>query len=322
VLPFYREMTWGVPRTLTLWRWLTAAHIDLVQCATPGPMGLAAMMAARHLHLPVCAQYHTEVAEYAARMTRSPRLGRAAARMVGWFYRHADLCLAPSADTAARLASYGVDPERIVQVPRGIDLSLFHPSMRDRSALVPYGLSERPTIVYVGRLSREKNLSTLLAAFAQVRERRPDAALLLVGGGPLEGQLSGPGVTLTGWLRGQQLAGVVASCDLFAFASETETFGNAVAEAQAAGLPAVVANRGAAPERIVPGITGLAVDASGPDAMAAALLRLLDDPELRARMGRAAHHHAQRHDPDRAALGTFDIYRRFLAGRVRPTEAP
>src|SRR5262249_15155964 len=159
-----------------------------------------ALASARMLRLPVVAQYHTEVAEYAMRMTGEPRVGAAVTAVVSWFYRRAAMCLAPSQAAAQRLAAYGVAPERITRVPRGIDLDLFHPGRRDRAALARWGLDGRPVILYFGRLSREKNLGALLDAFARVRAERPDAALLLVGDGPQAAMLDGPGVVRAGTL--------------------------------------------------------------------------------------------------------------------------
>jgi len=308
----YPEMVWAVPRPGALAKWLVRTRPDIVQCATPGPIGFGAMAAARSLGIPVVAQYHTEVAEYATRMI-GRRSGVAAGAVVSWFYRHADLCLAPSRNTAERLSSFGVEPARIALVPRGTDLSLFSPARRDRAALARFGVSPAaPVLLYVGRLSREKNLSVLLQAHALVRAQRPGTTLLVVGSGPVESALEGPGVVRTGPLHGAALGAVYASADVFAFPSETETFGNVVVEAQAAGLPVVVAAAGAAHENVAPGVTGLVADAGRPEAFAAAIEALLADPARRARMGTDAHRFAQRFDGDVAAARTFALYRWFL----------
>ncbi|MBX3466892.1 MAG: glycosyltransferase [Planctomycetes bacterium] len=309
----YPEMTWGVPRVGPLARWLAEARVDLVQVATPGPMGLGALVAARRLGLPVLAQYHTDVPVYAHLLSGRAALGAVAARVVSWFYRQADLCLAPSAAVEARLTTLGVPPARVARVPRGIDLALFHPARRDRARLARLGLGGGPVVLYLGRLSREKGLPRLLAAWAQVRAARPDARLLLVGDGPLAPALDGPGVVRAGMCHGVDLAALVASADLLAFPSQTETFGNAVVEALASGLPAVVAAGGAAREHVVPGVNGLVVEGEGPAPLAAAIVGLLADPDRRACMGRAARRLARRHDPDVAARATFELYRRFMA---------
>lgn len=152
--------------------------------------------------------------------------------------------------------------------------------------------------------------------------------LALVGEGPMRAELAArlpAGRTVfTGVLSGAALAGVVASCDVMVFPSETDTFGNAVVEAQASGLPVIVSERGAAHERIVAGQTGLRVDARDEAALARAMARLVNDERLRRAMGRAAAAHAQRYALEGAAVGTFREYARLLGelgGRTPVTGA-
>jgi glycosyltransferase involved in cell wall biosynthesis len=315
-LPFYPGMTWSVPELPAL-----AAHLsrsaDLVQLATPGPMGIAGLIAARMLGLPVIAQYHTEVAEYAARLTGLPMLGGIVGSIVGWFYQQAELCLAPSEAVVQRLSSLGVPAERIRRIRRGVDLERFQPARRDRGALARYGVGDGPVALYVGRLSREKNLDALNRAWAVVHAARPDAHLLVVGEGPFGSGVGGAGVISAGPLFGDELAAVFASADVFAFPSETETFGNVVVEAAASGLPAVVASAGAAHEHVADGETGLVIDGKDPRSLADALLALFADPARREAMGRAARAHAARYDLDGAVRSTWDLYRELWERRVR-----
>jgi glycosyltransferase involved in cell wall biosynthesis len=298
-LPFYPDMTWTVPELPALTHHL-ARSADIVQLATPGPMGIAGLIAGRMLGLPVIAQYHTEVAEYAARMTGLALLRTIIEPIVGWFYKQADLCLAPSQAVVDRLVALGVPADRIQRIRRGVDLELFHPARRIAPA--------EPTVLYVGRLSKEKNLDALAAAWTIVHRERPAARLVVVGEGPLAGTLAKlPKVVETGPRYGEDLSRAFASADVFAFPSETETFGNVVVEAAASGLPAVVAAAGAAHEHVIDGITG--VVATGGEPLAAAIVRLLDDGELRARMGCAARAHAASYALDHAVRATWDIYR-------------
>ena len=313
-LPFYAQMTWSVPDLPALVGCL-ARTADLVQVATPGPMGIAALIAARMLRLPVIAQYHTEVADYAAHMTGMPFVRELVAPIVGWFYQQAELCLAPSAAVEARLVSLGVPVAQIQRVARGCDLELFHPARRDRAALAPYDVGAGPVALYVGRLSREKNLDTLVAAWRLVHATHPDATLLVVGDGPYASGAVGPNVIPVGPRHGAELATLFASADVFAFPSETETFGNVVVEAAASGLPIVVAAAGAAHEHVLDGITGEVCEGRDPAAFARALGRLFDDAPRRLRMGAAARHHAARFDLASAVRSTWDIYERVMTAR-------
>jgi glycosyltransferase involved in cell wall biosynthesis len=305
-----------VPELPPLTSWL-ARNADIVQVATPGPMGIAGLIAGRMLGLPVIAQYHTEVAEYAARMTGMPMVRALVEPIVAWFYRQADVCLAPSEAVRNRLRSFGIAVDRVWRVRRGVDLELFDPARRDRSTLARWGITDEPVALYVGRLSKEKNLDALAAAWAIVHRERPGAKLLVTGGeGPLAGTFRAPGMIETGGLFGEELAAVFASADVFAFPSETETFGNVVVEAAASGLPAIVASAGASSEHVIAGATGLVVDGRDPTQLAARMIELLDDPERRARMGAAARAHATTYDLAAAVRSTWSIYDRVLAERA------
>lgn len=320
-LPIYPDMVWSVPELPPLISWLSR-NADLVQLATPGPIGIAGLIAARMLGLPIVAQYHTEVADYAAQMTGMPMVRGIVEPIVGWFYKQADLCLAPSDAVAARLSSFGIPAERIARVQRGVDRELFTPARRDRTELARYGVGDGPVALYVGRLSREKNLDALAGAWAQIHAARPDAHLLVVGGeGPLRGTFKAPGMIEVGGLYGEELATVFASADAFVFPSETETFGNVVIEAAASGLPAVVASAGASREHVEDGVTGRVVDARDRAAIALATLQLFEDPASRARMGIAACERVLRYDMQAAVRSTWAIYARVLAERASRIEA-
>jgi glycosyltransferase involved in cell wall biosynthesis len=318
-LPMYPQYTWSVPELPALTAHL-ARNADLVQLATPGPMGLAGLIAARMLGLPVIAQYHTEVPEYAARLTGLPFVKDLVAPFVGWFYQQAELCLAPSQTVADRLGALGVAAANVRRVQRGVDLALFDPARRDRACLARYGIPEAaPVALYVGRLSKEKNLDALRAAWRLVYAQRPDARLVVAGDGPQSTALDGDGVVRTGVLHGEELATVFASADAFAFASETETFGNVVVEAAASGLPAVVAAAGAAHEHVIAGETGVVIDGRDPQAFARELLALFANPARRARMAVSARAHARTYDLDAAVASTWELYRGVAATRSRST---
>jgi glycosyltransferase involved in cell wall biosynthesis/predicted metal-dependent phosphoesterase TrpH len=311
----YPQINFGVPHLPSLLHHLVTKDFDLVQCSTPGPVGLAGMAAARIAGIPVIGQYHTDLPVYVSRLTGDALLSDLTATWVSWFYRTLDRVLAPSGATMSRLGELGVPLDRVRLIPRGIDLDLFTPARRDEHAFESLGLGSEPKILYVGRISREKGLDVLVKAFAWVAQMLPTVKLLLVGAGPYAEELAGISpdrVIFAGERTGEELARLYASSDVFAFPSETETFGNAVVEAQAAGLPVVVPNRGAAKESVVPGVTGLVVDAQDPMAIGRALHTLLAHPRRRAEMSQAAAKHARKFDMRQAVAGTFGIYRSFL----------
>jgi glycosyltransferase involved in cell wall biosynthesis len=141
----------------------------------------------------------------------------------------------------------------------------------------------------------EKNLPFLLEAFKELRQLRSDVALVIVGDGPyrplMENAAAGLPVHFLG-VRGDDtrptLATIYASADLFVFPSETDTLGQVVIEAQAAGLPVLVSNSGGPKETIDDGLTGQVVLTNDPVEWTKAIDQLLDDTPRRLRMGRTA----------------------------------
>ena len=155
-------------------------------------------------------------------------------------------------------------------------------------------------MVYVGRISREKNLNLLAEVMPRLREQVPGARLAMVGSGPhrddLRKILDPAWTTFTGYLSGAKLAEAFASGDAFVFPSLTETLGLVALESMAAGVPVVGARAGGIPFVIEDGETGFLIDAADPArSWAARLAQLLQDPELRERMGTAARAEAERH---------------------------
>jgi glycosyltransferase involved in cell wall biosynthesis len=315
----YPEMEFGLPHLPSLLHYLVEHQIDLVQCSTPGPVGVVGFLAARLAGIPVVGQYHTDLPEYGTRITGDPVVGAILGKLCGWLYGAMDRVFVPSQAVAVRLGEMGVAPAKLARIPRGIDLDLFTPRRRDRRAFESWGMSDgQPKVLYVGRLSREKGLDALLDGFALAAAAVPDARLVIIGDGPYAARLAAraaesPRVTFLGRRTGDELARLMASSDLFVSPSETETFGNTVVEAQASGLPVIVAGEGAAHENMIEGITGLVIDGQSPDEIGGAIARMLGDVAVRRRMAEAASAFAQRYDMRRAAQGTFREYQRFLA---------
>jgi len=176
-----------------------------------------------------------------------------------------------------------------------------------------YGLESGPNLLYVGRISREKNLHLLADAFLRLRRAHPGANLVITGDGPyateMKDSLSGKGAVFTGYVQGDELASLYASCDLFVFPSTTDTFGNVVLEAQASGLPVIVTAQGGPQENVDHGSTGLVVESADADGLASAMEELVRDEPRRLRMSRAARDAMEKRSFDRAFMQTWDLYK-------------
>ena len=290
-LPVYESQLLALPPALEVLDALERGGFDEIVVSAPGPMGLLGAAAARTLGLPLTAIYHTDWPIYARYLTGSARLEDLTGEFTRWFYRLADRVLARSEAYRRRLIADGLDAGRLARLPHGVDHELFRPDRREPGFWPRRGLGEGFTFLYAGRLSREKRLDLLLDAFARVLDGGRRAGLAIAGDGPqrteLAARCAGLPVVFTGNLDPDELAVAYASADAFVFPSTTDTLGNAVLEAQACGLPAVVTDAGGPPEIIAGRGSGL-VAAAEPEAFAAAAARLYDDPGLRAALRRRA----------------------------------
>ena len=203
--------------------------------------------------------------------------------------------------TRARLAdAFGPDnAAKLHRLSPGVDAATFRPGLgRDvRDAL---GLSDRPVTVCVSRLMPRKGQDVLIKAWPQVQARVPDAALLLVGGGPARGRLNhlarsvgvSDSVVFTGSVPWSHLPAYYGAGDVFAMPCRTrlggldvEGLGIVFLEAAACGLPVVAGDSGGAPDAVDDGVTGDVVDGRSVPGVAGAVAGLLADPERAAAMG-------------------------------------
>lgn len=236
-LPRYRQLSLARPAgdLTTVLRRLAP---DVVHLASPAVLGLAAARAARTLGVPSVAVFQTDLAAYAQRY-RLPGGAPAAWRYLRRVHGTADLTLAPSSATAAVLARQGIGP--VALWPRGVDLEQFAPCHRDVELRRQFAPDGELLVGVVSRLAVEKRLE-LLAPLSEL----PGVRLVVVGDGPQRRALTRlmPRARFLGQLGGAELGAVVASLDLFVHPGADETFCQAVQEALAAGVPAVVAASG------------------------------------------------------------------------------
>ena len=211
-------------------------------------------------------------------------------------------------------------------IPMGVDLGRFTLENRDPDWAVRLDLS-RPVILFVGRLSEKKGLTYLLHAMSREPLRSTTASLAIIGDGPLRTVLAGEAESLglgarvrfLGPMDHRELPVAYASADIFAAPSivaeggDREGLPTVLCEAAASGLPAIATRISGIPEVVRDGETGILVDEKSPDALGAALTRLVNSSSERTRMGQAARFHIQGFDWTR--LG--ERYRALIAEVVR-----
>lgn len=272
---------------------------------------MAALAISKILKLPFHGTYHTAFPEYVGAFTDDAAMEDGCWRYMSWFYDQMQVIYAPSEATKLELAERGIDPEKIVTYPRGVDTTRFHPEKRN-GFYGKYDLQGHTKLLYVGRVSVEKGLDVLTDAFSKVAKMRDGLQLIVIGDGPyleeMQRKLKGFPVTFTGVLKGNSLASAYASADLFVFPSATDTFGNVVLEAQASGLPVIVTDKGGPCENMLPNETGIIFPSGDVDALLRAMLHLVDAPERMNYMGRKARSHVENRTFDATFLKTWEIF--------------
>jgi glycosyltransferase involved in cell wall biosynthesis len=308
-IPFYAGLKVGVPSLPAIVETLAEGRYDLVHLCSPGPSGAAAALIARAMGLPVLGSYHTELAAYAGLRSEDPGLELAARMAIAAFYGQCRRVLSPSPASDDVLRDMGVPEERIGRWDRGVDLHRFSPARRV-AGLLPGEI----TVLYAGRLTREKGADLLADAFLRARRHDPRLHLVLAGGGPEEGVLAerlGEHATFLGWQEGEALATTYASADIFLFASRTDTFGQVLLEAQASGLPVVAVAEGGPTSIVADGITGRLCPADA-GALADAVVELAAQPLQRERLAATALDAVAMRTWERSLQRLGDGYRRAL----------
>ncbi len=216
----------------------------------------------------------------------------------------------------------GAVKTKIRVIPNGVEASRFNNGRQPQP--IPTGVSEdRKTILYVGRIVREKGIFTLLDAFEKLRKQGKDVSLVFAGEGPLKEDLAkevlrrklNDRVKLAGFVDEKKLVSLYNSSDAFVLPSHYEPFGMVALEAMASRVPVVVSDVGGLSEIVEDGITGVKVPAYNPSALAEGILRVLEDRELSEQLKENAYRAVQeRYRWDMIAEKTIEAY------RTRPAE--
>jgi glycosyltransferase involved in cell wall biosynthesis len=283
--PLYRELTISFPRPFIRQRLLDFKP-DVIHAADPACLGVAGVYYSDVLRLPLVVSYHTRLPKY----LHYYGLGRcepAVWKLMRVRHNKADLNLCTSEAMVDELQFHGI--ERVRLWPPAVDTEVFHPrfaSCKARAELSG-GHPEAPLLVYVGRISPEKNIEQIRTALEAI----PEARLAIVGGGPHENQLrkhfAGVGVFFAGYRTGLALAEAMASSDVLILPSKTETLGLVLIEAMASKCIVAGANSGGIPNIIQDGVTGLLFNPDEPGALVGAIQRAISDPDMPALRERA-----------------------------------
>ncbi|MBN3876957.1 MULTISPECIES: glycosyltransferase family 4 protein [unclassified Nostoc] len=279
-LPLYPELKMALPRP-AIGYILEEFKPDIIHVVNPAVLGLSGIFYSKILKIPLVASYHTHLPQYLQHYGLGMLEGFLWELLKG-AHNQAALNLCTSTAMIEELTAHGI--ERVDLWQRGVDTELFHPdlaSVEMRSRL-SQNHPESPLLLYVGRLSAEKEIERIKPILQAI----PQARLALVGDGPhrqaLQKHFAGTNTYFVGYLMGQELGSAFASADAFIFPSRTETLGLVLLEAMAAGCPVVAARSGGIPDIVTDGVNGYLFEPTADvQGALAATIRLLEQKQQR-----------------------------------------
>ena len=309
-LPLYPELKLALPPIGTK-QAIEEFEPDLIHVVNPAFLGVGGIYYAKTLDIPLVASYHTHLPQYLH------HYGLGALEGVLWellkaAHNKASLNLCTSSAMVRELINHGI--ERVDLWQRGVDTEMFQPrlastAMRSR---LSQGHPEDPLLLYVGRVSAEKQIDEI----KPILEAIPEARLAIVGDGPnreaLEAHFAGTKTHFVGYLQGLELASAFASADAFVFPSRTETLGLVLLEAMAAGCPVVAARSGGIPDIVTDGVNGYLFEPDDPDGAISATKSLLEATQIREELRYNARAEAERWGWAAATQQLQSYYRQVL----------
>jgi len=243
-------------------------------------------------------------------------------RFFGWALRlrKADHLITVSRASAHFSNLLGFPEKKTAIIPNGVDLSCFNGKVDALVMRKELSIGDEPLIVTASRLIKRKNPHLLVSAFAKVLKVIPDARLVMAGSGREEDNLSHQirdlnitnSVALTGRLAKEKVAQLMAAADVFVLPSKLESSPLSLLEASAAAVPVVCSNAGGIPEVFQNGFNALLYPPGDDDAMAKAIIRLIQDRELAKKISANAVETASRFTWETAAERTLRVYEEVL----------
>ena len=230
--------------------------------------------------------------------------------------RSADRLVAVSQASARFSHLLGFPRKRITVIPNGVDLSCFNGKIDALLTRKELGIDDKPLVVTASRLIKRKSPGLLISAFARVLKVMPDAKLVIAGSGREENDLSrrvrdlniADSVFMVGGMGKEEVAQLMAAANVFVLPSKLESFGLSLLEASAAGVPVVCSNAGGVPEVFRDGFNALLYPPGDYDAMAKAIVHVIQDTELAKKISANALKTARRFTWEMTAKQILRVY--------------
>ncbi len=293
--------------------------------------GIEALLLSRILRKPLVGTNHTPIKEFVKYAPiRAQWLETASVKYVNWYYRHCVLVSAPCCAILSEMKEFGFHSESFA-LSNPLELSSFSPaaSLEVKNRLKQkFGLSPH-SILYTGRLAKEKNIDKVLRAMAIAKKSVPDISFAVTGHGAEESNLRrlaeelgiGSSVKFLGYLDLETLADAYRASDAFVVMSTAETQCLGMMNAFASGIPVIAADAYGLPE-YVPKDAGFVVDPENITELSERIVYLLSHPEEANRLGRNGKNFVKEFSASLVSGEWERIFRNILGGGTPKDSKP
>lgn len=318
----YKDSRLSLPLGIA-WRQLKKFQPNIIHTHTPFSVGWEAVWVARQLKKPLIGTHHTFYDHYLKHIKADfGWMKKFSWRYTAFYYNFCDLVLAPSSALAKTMTANGLKrPVMVLQ--NAIDTDLFKPaiSQTEKDTLKKSLGIKGDSICYIGRVSYEKSIDQVILAFRQILEKRPDLTLVIAGGGPEKEKLAKLAkrlgiekqIIFTGFYKcDENIVNILRANELFVTASKSESFGIAVLEAMAVGLPVVTVKEKGFLDFVEDGVNGYFAKTDDPLDIAQKILAILADQELKEKFGQASRRLAERFSIEKITTLTENIYKNLI----------
>jgi glycosyltransferase involved in cell wall biosynthesis/predicted metal-dependent phosphoesterase TrpH len=298
---FYNTYTLNIPSLLKSVDMIYKYAPEEIIISTPGPVGIIGLLMAKLTGVKCTGIFHTDFSYQAEMILEDEGIASFVQTYLYWFYSFTDEIKVPTAEYIHILDERGFDRSRMGVIKRGFDVKVPELSREDRREFLDdLGIPEGITLLFAGRVSRDKNIDFLTDAYKKVLKNRPEVNLVIAGNGPdlerMKEVMNGyDRVFFTGRIPNEKLLKLYTCSDIFAFPSTTDTFGMVVLESLACGLPALVSDTGGPKEIVRDKINGHVLPVSDIGVWAGKILEIIrmiegKDPAYTAMCERAREH--------------------------------
>ncbi|HET8575198.1 MAG TPA: glycosyltransferase [Candidatus Paceibacterota bacterium] len=298
---------------------------DIIHTQSFFGTGLEAIKIAKKLRIPLIGTNHTFIDEFFPSSLRRGVILRSMHSYVAWYYNHCRFVSTPAQGLLRDMQSQGLKaPAEVIVNP--LSLEMFSPATEsEKKSLKEKYHFDGPTVFYCGRLAPEKHVDTILRALPKVKEKIPDVQFVIAGHGSTEKELKSltrslslqANVHFMGFVEPAQLSEFYKASDIFAIFGTAENQPLTLAQAYAAGLPAVGADARGLREYITED-TGFVMRYDDAETLASKIQFLLENEETRKKMGENAKEKIEKFEASKISEKWEDIYEEY--GKCVETE--